>query len=95
MILRLRLLTLVAIRSFTRFVQEALDAAASLAHFAERGQTVPEFDIESIRELLVKPYRLVYKLTDAHISSSRSFTAPGGCGESDGRSPLTRSVVKR
>jgi plasmid stabilization system protein ParE len=49
------------------FVQEAREAAASLADFAERGQTVPEFADESIRELLVKPYRLVYKLTDEHV----------------------------
>ena len=49
------------------FVQEARDAAASLADFAERGQTVPEFGDESIRELLVKPYRLVYKLNDEHV----------------------------
>ena len=48
-------------------VQEALEAAASLADFADRGQTVPEFSDESIRELLVKPYRLVYKLTDEHV----------------------------
>ena len=48
------------------FVQEAREAAASLAHFAERGQIVPEFADESIRELLVKSYRLVYKVTDEH-----------------------------
>lgn len=48
-------------------VQEAHEAAASLADFAERGQTVPEFADESIRELLVKPYRLVYKLTEEHV----------------------------
>ena len=48
-------------------VHEALDAAVSLADFAERGQTVPEFADESIRELLVKPYRLVYKLTEEHV----------------------------
>jgi hypothetical protein len=28
---------------------------------------VPEFGDESIRELLVKPYRLVYKMTDEHV----------------------------
>jgi toxin ParE1/3/4 len=49
------------------FVQEARDAAASLADFAERGQTVPEFGDEAIREPLVKPYRLVYKLTEEHV----------------------------
>jgi plasmid stabilization system protein ParE len=48
-------------------VQETREAAASLADFAERGQTVPEFADESIRELLVKPYRLVYKLTEEHV----------------------------
>ena len=49
------------------FVQEARDAAASVAEFAERGQVVPEFGDESIRELLVKPYRLIYKVTDEHV----------------------------
>lgn len=49
------------------FVEEARQAAVSLADFAERGQVVPEFDDESIRELLVKPYRLVYKITDDHV----------------------------
>ena len=48
-------------------VEEAHEAAASLADFAERGQTLPEFADESIRELLVKPYRLVYKLTEEHV----------------------------
>jgi plasmid stabilization system protein ParE len=47
-------------------VQEANEAALSLKNFGERGQVVPEFGDESIRELLVKPYRLVYKLTDEH-----------------------------
>jgi toxin ParE1/3/4 len=49
------------------FVQEAHEASTSLADFAERGQIVPEFADESIRELLVKPYRLVYKLTADHV----------------------------
>lgn len=48
-------------------VQEVHDAADSLVDFADRGQVVPEFGDESIRELLVKPYRLVYKLTDEHV----------------------------
>ncbi len=48
-------------------VQEAHEAAVSLADFAERGQTVPECGDETIRELLVKPYRLVYKLTEKHV----------------------------
>lgn len=47
------------------FVQEVKDAAESLSEMAERGQIVPEFREASIRELLVRPYRLVYRL-DAH-----------------------------
>ena len=48
-------------------VQEANEAAMSLTDFGERGQVVPEFGDESIRELLVKPYRLVYKMTYEHV----------------------------
>ncbi len=47
------------------FVQEIKEAAASLANFAERGQIVPEFRDDSIRELLVRSYRLVAFRTDA------------------------------
>ena len=48
-------------------IQEAYDAADSLCNLADRGQSVPEFGDDSIRELLVKPYRLIYKLTDEHV----------------------------
>jgi len=40
------------------FVREVREAAESLSEFAERGQIVPEFRDPSIRELLVRPYRL-------------------------------------
>ena len=49
------------------FVQEIKEAAASLANFAERGQIVPEFGDESIRELLVRSYRLVYRVSDKQV----------------------------
>ncbi len=39
-------------------------AAASLAQLAERGQVVPEFD-PAIRELLIRSYRLVYRLSES------------------------------
>lgn len=48
------------------FIGEILDAAESLSEFADRGQVVPEFGDDTIRELLVRPYRLVY-----HISADR------------------------
>ena len=49
------------------FVQEMKEAAASLADFAERGQVVPEFGDPSIRELLVKSYRLVYRVSEKKV----------------------------
>ena len=36
------------------FVQEARDAARSLAHFAERGRVVPELQNPTVRELFVR-----------------------------------------
>jgi plasmid stabilization system protein ParE len=41
------------------FVEEIKGAATSLSEMAERGQIVPEIGDVSIRELLVRPYRLV------------------------------------
>jgi toxin ParE1/3/4 len=49
------------------FVEEMKEAAASLAEFGERGQAVPEFGDPSIRELLVKSYRLVYKVSEKRV----------------------------
>jgi addiction module RelE/StbE family toxin len=49
------------------FVEEVKEAAASLAQFAERGQVVPEFADHTIRELLIKPYRLVYEVADDKV----------------------------
>ncbi len=48
-------------------VQEVKEASASLKHFAERGQIVPEFDDESIRELLVGSYRLIYRISQKQV----------------------------
>ena len=50
------------------FVSELKLAAASLGDLADRGQIVPEIDDESIRELLVKPYRLVYRISADHVT---------------------------
>ena len=50
------------------FVQEMKDAATSLFEMAERGQVVPEFGDSSIRELLVRPYRLVYHLKARQVT---------------------------
>ncbi len=50
------------------FVQEVKDAAASLSAFAKEGQIVPEFRDETIRELLVTPYRLVYSINPDRVA---------------------------
>jgi plasmid stabilization system protein ParE len=49
------------------FVQEVIDAARTLSEFAERGRQVPEFDDENFRELLVRSYRLVYRIESGRV----------------------------
>jgi len=43
-------------------LQRLLKASASLGVLAERGRMVPEKPDESVRELLVNPFRLVYQV---------------------------------
>lgn len=50
------------------FVIEMRDAARSLVHLGERGRVVPEWNDQSMRELLVENYRLIYKLSGATVS---------------------------
>lgn len=49
------------------FVREILDAGDSLGTFFERGRIVPELGKESIRELFVKEYRLIYSVERTRI----------------------------
>jgi toxin ParE1/3/4 len=50
------------------FVQATKDAVESCAEMAERGQVVPEFQDDSIRELLVRPYRVVYRVDARQVT---------------------------
>lgn len=50
------------------FVREVREAAESLSEFAERGQVVPEFRDPTLRELLIRPYRLVYKVSASQVA---------------------------
>ncbi len=50
------------------FVREIKLAAESLGEMAERGRIVPEFEEHSVRELLVRPYRLVYRLAPEEVT---------------------------
>ncbi len=45
-------------------VREVRDAARSLAHLAQRGRVVPEFSDPSLREIFVRNYRLIYRLSE-------------------------------
>ena len=45
-----------------RFGKLLIHHASGLAQFPERGRVVPEFDDDSIRELIVRRYRIVYRL---------------------------------
>lgn len=50
------------------FVREVKEAAESLSEFAERGQIVPELRDPTTRELLIRPYRLVYRLSSSQVT---------------------------
>lgn len=49
------------------FVRETIEASKSLGTFAERGRVVPEWHDESIRELIIGNYRLIYQLAGALV----------------------------
>jgi toxin ParE1/3/4 len=50
-----------------RLVQLAIERSGSLQTMAGRGRIVPELGIKSLRELFVKPYRLIYRISDRHV----------------------------
>lgn len=51
-----------------RLAVSIVDAAESLADLSERGRIVPELHDSRFRELLVGPYRLVYRVEDQTVS---------------------------
>jgi addiction module RelE/StbE family toxin len=52
-------------------VRELVVAAASLRVFAERGRRVPEYVDPSVRELIVRKYRLVYRVHPERVEVLR------------------------
>src|SRR5664279_259472 len=52
-------------------VRELVAAARSLCTFAERGRRVPEYVDPSVRELIVRKYRLVYRVQPERIEVLR------------------------
>ena len=43
------------------WLERILDEGASLAELPDRGRVVPEASREDVRELIISPYRLVYR----------------------------------
>ena len=52
-------------------VRELVAASRSLRLFAERGRRVPEYDEPSVRELIVRKYRLVYRVHQDRVDVLR------------------------
>jgi len=50
-----------------RVLETALEAAARLATFPERGRVVPEMNDPTIREVFVHRYRLLYRVDDERV----------------------------
>lgn len=54
-------------RRAAQLLIRVLDAASSLDQLSERGRNVPEVNDSNVRQLLVRPYRLIYELTDDSV----------------------------
>lgn len=50
-----------------RFIEKIIKRVDQLGNFPRSGRIVPEFGIDSIRELIEGNYRIVYKIFDDHI----------------------------
>lgn len=49
-------------------LDRVLEAARSLSLFAQRGRIVPERDDPALRELLVDPFRLIYRIRTRDVT---------------------------
>jgi toxin ParE1/3/4 len=48
-----------------RFGLSLIDSTKSLALFPEKGRSVPELRTPEIREVIFKPYRIIYRVKEA------------------------------
>lgn len=55
----------------TAVARELIAAARSLTTFAERGRMVPEFEDPTVREIIVRRYRLIYRVKPQRIEVLR------------------------
>lgn len=54
-----------------RFVEKLINRVDQLEHFPKSGRVVPEFNSDSIRELIEGNYRIIYKLSFSQVSIIR------------------------
>jgi addiction module RelE/StbE family toxin len=54
-----------------RFVEKLIERVDRLEEFPKSGRVVPEFNIETIRELIEGNYRIIYKISSNQISIVR------------------------
>jgi len=47
-----------------RLVREVVASVEQVAQFSESGRAVPEFETPRLRELIHRPFRIVYRLDD-------------------------------
>lgn len=55
----------------TAVARELIAAARSLTTFAERGRMVPEYEEPTVREIIVRRYRLIYRVKPERIEVLR------------------------
>ena len=51
-----------------KWIKSIIDAVEKLNNFPEIGRKVPEIDRSNIREILIKNYRIIYRLSKDKIS---------------------------
>ena len=69
-----------------RWLERLLERVGSLASFPDRGRAVPELQRPDVRELVVKPYRVIYRRDPKRvvvltIRHGRREFDPGEVGE--------------
>ena len=57
-------------RAAGRFGQLILSKVDAVASFPRSGRIVPEYRIESLHEIIVRPYRIVFRVDDANACIS-------------------------
>lgn len=54
-----------------RFIEKLINRIDQLESFPKSGRVVPEFNLESIRELIEGNYRIIYKISTSEVTIIR------------------------